>query len=264
MGMMKRLLPSPAMVVAITALVMALAGVAIAAIPGPDGVIHVCYAKQDFVKRLASPVAQTTQVITPAGTVRVVDADTACTAGEQDLAFNQSGAPAGAAAGPSIFAMSLNKDIALGAKAKSILEETLPASDYVISGDIRLDVVKTLVRDLLVRCWVTGSDGKTIPSSIVTQTLSADHPGLEATVPIHAFIKAMPAGTLTLKCSDRLAVPARAQARAAGLIDGSLSSVHVADHSNVLAAMVGSQLTDASNNNANSKGSGKNNNAPGP
>lgn len=44
-----------------------------------------------------------------------------------------------------------------------------------------------------------------------------------------------------------------ATAAHAGIIDGSLNDLHAADHSNVLGALVGSQLTGADNNNANTK-----------
>jgi len=65
--------PSPAMVVAVLALVVAAAGGAVAAIPDPDGTIHACLRS---------------------GNLRVIDAAVAeCQAGETPLAFNQRGQP---------------------------------------------------------------------------------------------------------------------------------------------------------------------------
>ena len=65
--------PSPAMVVAVLALVVAAAGGAVAAIPDPDGTIHACLRN---------------------GSLRVIDAAAAeCQAGETPLAFNQRGQP---------------------------------------------------------------------------------------------------------------------------------------------------------------------------
>jgi hypothetical protein len=73
--------PSPALVVAVIALVVAAAGGAVAAIPDPDGTIHTCLR---------------------AGNLRVIDAAVAeCQAGETPLAFNQRGQPGPAGpAGP--------------------------------------------------------------------------------------------------------------------------------------------------------------------
>ena len=73
--------PSPAMVVAVFALVVAAAGGAVAAIPDPDGTIHACLRN---------------------GSLRVIDAAVAeCQAGEAPLTFNQRGQPGPAGpAGP--------------------------------------------------------------------------------------------------------------------------------------------------------------------
>lgn len=49
----------------------------------------------------------------------------------------------------------------------------------------------------------------------------------------------------------------------AGIIDGSLNNAHLADHSNILGVMLGSALNDSSNNNANTRSSGKSNNSIG-
>ncbi|MCL7025743.1 hypothetical protein MKW94_030831 [Papaver nudicaule] len=46
-----------------------------------------------------------------------------------------------------------------------------------------------------------------------------------------------------------------------GVIDGSLNNLHAADRSNVLGALENSKLTDASNNNANTKEIGLENNS---
>jgi hypothetical protein len=66
--------PSPALVVAVIALVVAASGVAVAAIPGPGGNIHACYSQRD-------------------GTLRVVDHDVFCRAGTKRLVWNQKGPP---------------------------------------------------------------------------------------------------------------------------------------------------------------------------
>src|SRR3954447_16321954 len=73
--------PSPALVVATAALVVALGGVTYAAIPGPDGTVHSCFDSR--------------------GTLHVIDSDASCPQGETALNFAQKG-PQGeqGAAGP--------------------------------------------------------------------------------------------------------------------------------------------------------------------
>lgn len=83
--------PSPATVIATIALVFAATGFAVAAIPGAGGVIHACY--------------QTGGTSGSPGAVRIIDdANSSCQAGEQAIAWNQTGpqGPAGpqGAAGP--------------------------------------------------------------------------------------------------------------------------------------------------------------------
>src|SRR4051794_8752052 len=63
--------PSPALVVATAALLVALGGVTYAAIPGPDGTIHSCLGSR--------------------GTMRVIDSDASCEQGETGLNFAQKG-----------------------------------------------------------------------------------------------------------------------------------------------------------------------------
>ena len=52
-----------------------------------------------------------------------------------------------------------------------------------------------------------------------------------------------------------------AASASAGIIDGSLNDPHVADASKILDPMVGSQLTDNPNNNANTRTDGDQNNS---
>lgn len=74
---MRRLRPSPALVVAIVALVAAVGGFAVASIPSGNGTIHACYQKEN-------------------GQLRVIDKDAnqSCRPSEVALTFNQKG-PAG-------------------------------------------------------------------------------------------------------------------------------------------------------------------------
>jgi hypothetical protein len=73
--------PSPATIIALIALVVACGGVAVAAIPGPDGRIHACYGS-DLV-------------------LRVAQHDLRCRDGQTRLVWNQQGVP-GAKGAPGI------------------------------------------------------------------------------------------------------------------------------------------------------------------
>jgi hypothetical protein len=73
--------PSPALVVASIALIVALGGAAYASIPGPDGSIHSCVGSR--------------------GTLRVIDSAASCDPSEQALNFSQTG-PQGAAGPPGL------------------------------------------------------------------------------------------------------------------------------------------------------------------
>jgi hypothetical protein len=64
--------PSPATVIATAAFVVATSGIAIGAIPGKDGKITACYAKDD-------------------GATRLIDAKKKCRKGEKRIAWNQRG-----------------------------------------------------------------------------------------------------------------------------------------------------------------------------
>ena len=71
--------PSPAVVIALVALVAALTGVGVAAIPGPDGTIQACYAEEG-------------------GDLRIVDGVSECSEDERPLAWSQrSGSSSGSA-----------------------------------------------------------------------------------------------------------------------------------------------------------------------
>lgn len=68
----------------------------------------------------------------------------------------------------------------------------------------------------------------------------------------------------TMAAATPLAVAvilAAAPQASAGLIDGSLNNLHVADKSNILGALLNSHITDLPNNNANTRNDGNRNNS---
>jgi hypothetical protein len=121
--------PSPALVVASLALLLALGGVTYASIPGPDGTIHSC--------------------VDARGAVRVVDSSATCNSSEQALDFAQTGptGPAGpqGAAGPS--GQSRLLDFAQNVSAKvprkagtPVGSFMLPAGNWVLTLNGRVDI----------------------------------------------------------------------------------------------------------------------------
>lgn len=124
----RRLRPSPAMAVALLALCVAIGGVAVAAIPGPGGVIKGCYDPSS----------------SPQHPLSVVDDDGDCRSPNVLLPFNQQGpqgpqgtaGPAGppgpAGAGVAYTTTSLLPTIPLGAKTKTIATLSVPVGKYVV------------------------------------------------------------------------------------------------------------------------------------
>jgi hypothetical protein len=103
--------PSPAVAVSITAVVLALGGVAWASIPGSDGVIKGCYANSSGVLGLLGiPYSK--------GDLRVVDSAENCRTYETTLPWNQTG-PKGAPGAPGA-----TKVVVRGATA------AIPANSY--------------------------------------------------------------------------------------------------------------------------------------
>jgi hypothetical protein len=81
---MLRRRPSPALVVSLMALVVAVGGVAWAAIPAPDGTIKACYATTNGIL-LGIPHSK--------GDLRTVDSSEPCRNYEKTLTWNQQGIP---------------------------------------------------------------------------------------------------------------------------------------------------------------------------
>lgn len=217
MSLRRRLVPSPAVAVSMAALIVALCGVAVAAIPGPDGVIHACIAKDDLVKQLGAALAPITQAVSPKGALRVIDSGESCGAGETALNFNQTGPPASGAASstPTVFSERTRKNQMVGSKMTTVFSATLPAGSYEVRGNLHFAQPKALKVDQRAVCAVIGPSGKVITDSTVSETLKAAGSNDVANLGIDTVIDQMPQGTVTVACEDIVAPGAHQAATSA-------------------------------------------------
>ncbi len=192
MRWVKPRMPSPAMVVALIALVAGAGGIAAAqsgGIPGPDGVVHACYT------RTASPALSAP----PAGALRVVAAGEACTAAESPLSF-----PAGAAAGglPTVYRAQGLTPHHVTSKMRGLAEATVPAGSYMLTGYVDMLGGGPLAADQVVQCEVLGTDGRMVPGSHVAATLPKGELHPEVAIPVTAVIAGSGPGIVTVECKD--------------------------------------------------------------
>jgi ChpA-C len=217
-----RRVPSPALTVAFVALIVALGGVAVAAIPGPDGVIHACYADNNAVSQVGAGLAPGTEVVSPKGALRVIDSGESCGAGETPLSFNQTGPAGPAATGstvPTAYAERTARNVTVGARRTTVFSATLPAGSYEVRGEIHFAQPRSLSADQLASCSVIGPSQRAITDSTVSQTLKAGGGADQATLTIDTVVDQMPQGTVTVVCEDALASTAKVAAHAAAAAD---------------------------------------------
>jgi hypothetical protein len=206
------------MAVSLAALVVAVGGVAVAAIPGPDGVIHACIADGNLVTQVGAALAPTTQLVSPKGALRVVDSGESCGAGETPLNFNQTGPPGPAATGggpETLYSERTAKDETIGAKSATVFSALLPAGSYDVTGNVHVAQPHPLQADQRAECWVTGPSKRVITDSTVSETLTAGG-GEDATnLAIDTVVADMPEGTVSVICED-IRSPGAVVARSAG------------------------------------------------
>ncbi len=214
----KAWVPSRSMVVSLAALVVALGGVAVAAIPGPDGVIHACVAKDDLVKQLGAALAPVTQAVSPKGALRVVDSGESCGPGETPLNFNQTGPPGPPAAAetgkPVVYSERTAKAKTVGSKLTTIFSAIVPAGAYEVRGDLHFAQSRPLKVDQRAECSVLGPSKRVITDSTVSETLKAGGSADATDVPIDTVLALTHDGPITVVCRDLVA--AGAQAATAG------------------------------------------------
>jgi hypothetical protein len=120
--------PSPATVIALAALVVALGGVAYATIPDSNGTIHGCYKKAN-------------------GTLRVVDEGAGCRSSEKSLDWNQQGPPGEASGVRALQPFSLGPGERRVLFQAGTLTFTAFCTAVEIPGDYRANVEVTTSQD---------------------------------------------------------------------------------------------------------------------
>lgn len=195
--LLEKLRLSPALVVAITALAVALGGVAYATIPDAGGTIHGCYG--------------------PLGVLRVIDTDTGqhCTAYEKPLNWSQTGpqGPAGATgpAGPPGTAAAVETNTVENAVLPfppppstwtNVVSLNLAKGHYLVNGAVLVD---NAAYDNVTECGLIASNNN--PFSSNTQATIFDGeladgqqvPG-EATLNVTGLINLSAATTISVEC----------------------------------------------------------------
>jgi hypothetical protein len=189
-------LPSPSMVVALLALVLAAGGVAVASIPGPDGAVRACVATSGQIG-VGSPL---TPYAVPKGSVRIIDSDASCGSGEKAVSL---GAPQNPIAdAPIVFgSRSANAKKTKG-KLTKVTSNAVPEGQYLVTGSVRVSHPGGLEQDQRVKCELLGPDGKALPASTVFATFEKGADAGDATIPIEVLVDHVAAGTMTLACEE--------------------------------------------------------------
>jgi hypothetical protein len=204
MRLVSKMMPSPSMVVALVALVVALGGVAAASIPGPDGVIQACVSQGGGFLQ------------TPPGTIRVIDSGASCDPDEIPLALNQ---PPPASQMPTVYSERSQQGTMVGAKPTPVFTETLPAGSYEVTGHLQITQPNELKAAQRAECSVLDPANQVVEDSTVAQTLPAGSGEDTADLDIDTVVATMPQGTLTISCEDipeaGAAVASRSRARTA-------------------------------------------------
>jgi hypothetical protein len=196
-------------VAASVVLALAVAGVAYASIPGPDGAIHGCYAKN--------------------GNFSVVDSTQKCASNQTSLTWNQTGpagpqgqqgqqGPAGPAGstgpqGPAGIAVGYSAQLPGGSTASlspfpgTIVAETaaVQAGTYYVSGSV--DVFNSSGDNNFVSCWTTDPTGTDLTFGAFRTDIPVE---FDATVSVTGVVMANAGDTIQMKCQDGSGESARA------------------------------------------------------
>jgi hypothetical protein len=231
--MFRPTLPSPSMVVALVALVIAAGGVAVAAIPGSDGALHACVADGAQIG-VGSPL---TPYAVPKGNLRVIDSDASCGTGETPLIIDAPPEPVTEDA-PVVFASRSKAAKHVSDKLTAITSNAVPEGQYLVTGSVRVSHPGGLEADQRVKCALLGPDRKVLPASTANATFEKGADAGDVTIPISTVVDHAAAGMMTLACEED-PLPggdgaSRGAARAAqaavgspGVLSGNLAQVPV-------------------------------------
>ena len=178
---------SPAMVVALIALAVALGGSAFAAgggFAGPDGKIQGCVTQPGLINSITGT----------AGAVVIVAPGEACPAGTTPQTF----------AGPTtVFSTHSAKKVRLGTSKKVDARLKLPGGNELITGTATItEGAEQVAVDQIITCVLLNPNGKTIPNTTTYATLPANTSGEDLTIPISAALTNMPPGYISVACKD--------------------------------------------------------------
>ena len=201
MRALRQCVPSRSMAVAMTAWVVAVGGMAIAADGGfvnDDGQIQGCVAEKNLVNSLTDPVVSgLSQVVTPQGALLVRKPGEDCPAGTKALSFASN-------ALPKVFASGRREPATLGkGKGKAeVAGAMLDAGDYVVNATAVISNPGISVADRTIKCALVDSAGKTIKGTTSNATIPAGTKDSRLTLPITAVVSDVPAGEISLQCKN--------------------------------------------------------------
>lgn len=220
--------PSPALAVGLLALVVALAGAAWAAIPGPEGIIHGCYNKHT-------------------GALRVIDtaAHGKCKRGESELNWMEVGPPGprggggprgvtgktgpegpkGAAGGLSnAYTASESTTVPLSStEPAKVLTLELPAGDYAVTASVEIANEDTKPGTEAATCTLKKASSTTGEATAVATVPFLEHvEGGEAqTVPL--------VGTWSLSATEALELACKKTSTGSGTVSAKLARIDAVD-----------------------------------
>ncbi len=190
-------LPSPSLLVAWAALVIACGGVAVASIPGPDGAVHACVATGAQIG-VGSPLIPYS---VPKGNLRVIDSDASCGSGERPLILNEPPQPLTEDA-QIVFSSRSKRAKHVGEKLTPITSHAVPEGQYLVTGSVRVSHPDGVPADERVKCGLLGPDGKLLAASTVSETFEKGADAGDVTIPINVVVDHAAAGKMTLACEE--------------------------------------------------------------
>ena len=212
MDLLRRVGLSPALVVAIVALVVAMGGLASSQTSAPEvsaGAISACVERTTTMTQAPNPLLGISQESTPAGAVRLIRRGGACGANEAPVTLNE--IPPDQRADHML--VSTSKPVTLtGSMRQTAVGIPLGAGNYAVTDLIRITTRAALSTAEVVRCDLVQGNAQAVPSTEVTATVPAGLAGYDQTIPLLATVAGHKDGPLGVGCTT---TPLRGGAHAA-------------------------------------------------
>ena len=222
--------PSPAMAVAFVALLVALGGAAEAAIPDSSGVIHGCYSNTGQLSVIDSSNASCGAGQTalnwnqrgqtgPSGSAGATGATGTGASGPKGPAGARGAAGAKGAAGPrgavgpsDAFSTSAGPTRGIGGTAKLVQRIGLPAGDYVVSAQVKVESLVTSISKPKAPIYQLFTCSLTLPGA--AQAFGHSQASVvarigegKATLPLEGVVALASRATVQLLCEDSRSFP---------------------------------------------------------